>query len=147
MKAFVDNIIEYLNGKFNADTTLSKKPMGHYAYEQNLIPNATTPFFIVQLLDNSTQSETFEEEVTINAPIQINLYGVKMKVNDIIANAQEVAFILADKCKAFMEEFKYTESGIVSMRRTSCTPALPYEDGSKAYYTAMRFNIIINKEN
>lgn len=148
MKAFVDRIIEYLNDKFSEDTALSKKPLGHYAYEKDLIPTATTPFFVVQLLDNSTQSETFDEEVTINAPIQVNLYGVKMKVNDIIVDAQEVAFILADKCKAFMEEFKYTESGIVSMRRTSCTPALPYEDGSKAYYTAMRFNIIItNKEN
>ncbi len=147
MKSFIDKIIEYLNGKFNSDTTLSKKPIGHYAYEKDLLPNATTPFYTVQMLDNSTQSETFSEECTINAPIQINLYGVKMKVRDNLTEAQAVAYILAEMCKAFMEEYKHTQSGIVSMRCTSCTPALPYENGSKAYYSVIRYNIIINKEN
>lgn len=147
MKTFIDDIIKYLNDKFNADNTLSKKPIGHYAYEKDLVPS-TSPFFTVQLLDYSTSSEDFMSEVTIIAPIQINLYGVKMNIGKILCNAQTTSLVLAEKCKTFMEEFKYTESGIVSMRRTSCTPALPYEDGSKAYYTAMRFNIIItNKEN
>lgn len=147
MKAFIDNIIEYLNGKFSADTTLSKKPIGHYAYEKDLTPS-TVPFFTVQLLDYSTQDEDFVEETVISAPIQINLYGVKMNVGKILCNAQTTSLVLAEKCKTFMDEYKYTQGNVVSMRRQSCTPALPYDDGSKAYYTAMRFNITItNKEN
>lgn len=146
MKAFIDNIIKYLDDKFNADVALSKKPLGHYAYEKDLIPTAVTPFYTVQLLDNSTRTETFLEEATISTPIQINLYGVRMKVNKVDTDAQSVSYYLAEQCKTFMEEYKYTNSDVVSMRRTSCTPALPYEDGSKAYYSAMRYNIIVNKE-
>lgn len=147
MKTFVDSVIKYLDDKFSANTTLSKKPLGHYAYEKDLVPTAVTPFYTVQLMDNSTASETFLAEATANYPLQINLYGVRMKVDKKDTDAQSVAYILADMCKAYMDEFKYSQRNIVQMRRTSCTPAMPYEDGSKAYYSAMRFNIILNKEN
>ncbi len=141
MKAFLDRIIQYLDDKFNADTTLSEKPVGHYAYEHGLVPT-TTSYYVVQLLDNSTQGETFLEETIINVPIQIIMYGVKMDIDGQLQSAQESSIILGQKCIKFLEEFKYSQKDIISMRRTSCTPALPYEDGSKAYFTAIRYNII-----
>lgn len=146
MKAFLDRIIEYLDEKFNADETLLKKPVGHYAYEQGLAPS-TEPYYVVQLLDNATQGETFLEETTVNMPLQLNVYGVKSDIDEQSESAQESALILGQKCIQFLEEFKYSQSDIISMRRTSCTPALPYEDGSRAYFTAIRYDIIkVNKE-
>lgn len=144
MKQFLDRIIEYLDNKFNADTTLTQKPVGHYAYEYGLIPD-TEPYYVIQLLDDSTQSETFLEETTINMPIQLNVYGVNNETDENTQSAQENAIILGQKCIDFMEEFKYSQDDIISMRRTSCTPALPYEDGSKAYFTAIRYSIIKTK--
>ena len=146
MKIFLDRIIEFLDYQFDSDATIVEKPLGHYAYEQGLEPS-TKPYYVVQLLDNSTQDETFDEETTDNMPIQINVYGVKTEIDAQLLSAQESAIILGQKCIKYMKEFKYTQEDIISMRRTSCTPALPYEDGSKAYFTAIRYNIIkSNKE-
>lgn len=144
MQEFVDEIIKYLDGKFNADTNIINQPKGHYAYEKGLEP-ATTPFYTVQLMDDSTATEDFNSEVTYNSPIQINLYGVKMKIKGKMENAQSVSFYLAEQCKKFMEEYKYSSKRITTMRRTASTPALPYGDGSKAYYSVIRYNITLKE--
>lgn len=145
MQGFVDEIIEYLDGKFKADPNLVKEVKGHYAYEKGLEPTADTPFYIVQLLDDSTASEDFNREVTHNSPIQITLYGVKMKINNKLQQPQSVSFYLADQCRKFMEEYKYSSKKITSMRRTASTPALPYGDGTKAYYSVIRYNITLKE--
>lgn len=144
MKTFIDRIIEYLDSGFDKISALSKKPKGHYAYEQGLLPS-TTPYYVVQLLDNYTSKEDFQEEVEVTMPIQVNVYGVKMNIDGITTNAQQVAIILGDMCVKLLEEFKYTQNDITTMRRTSSTPALPFEDGSKAYYTAIRYKITKQK--
>lgn len=145
MQEFVDEIIKYLDSKFDADTNITSKPKGHYAYEKGLEPTATTPFYTVQLMDDSTASEDFNREVAYNSPIQFNLYGVKMKVKGKLENAQSVSFYLAEQCKKFMEEYKYSSKRITTMRRTASTPALPYGDGSKAYYSVIRYNITLKE--
>lgn len=147
MQEFIDEIIKYLDNMFKNDDNISNKPKGHYAYEKGLIPTATTPFYTVQLLDDSTYTDDFNNEVSYNSPIQINLYGVKMKLKNKITDAQRISFYLAEKCKEFMEEYKYSSDKVITMRRTASTPALPYEDGEKAYYSVIRYNIIIKKEN
>ena len=145
MQEFVDEIIEYLDSKFDADTNITKKPKGHYAYEKGLEPTATTPFYTVQLMDDSTATEDFNSEVLYNSPIQFNLYGVRMNIDSKSKNAQEVSFYLAGQCKKFMEEYKYSSKRITTMRRTASTPALPYGDGSKAYYSVIRYNITLKE--
>ena len=145
MQEFVDDIIKYLDSKFDADTNITNKPKGHYAYEKGLEPTATTPFYTVQLMDDSTASEDFNREVTYNSPLQFNLYGVKMKVKGKLENAQSVSFYLAEQCKKFMEEYKYSSKRITTMRRTASTPALPYGDGSMAYYFLFRYNITLKE--
>lgn len=147
MQSFVDSLIAFLDDKFATDVSISKKPKGHYAYEKGLEPNATTPFYTVQLIDSSLAREDFNREVSNNIAIQINLFGVKMTIGGVLKNAQNVSYYLADKCKAYMNDYKYLEdTKILSMRRTTSSPALPYEDGSKAYFSVLRYNIEI-KEN
>lgn len=145
MQEFVDEIIAFLDSKFNADTNITNKPKGHYAYEKGLEPTSTTPFYTVQLLDDSTATEDFNRETTYNSPIQINLYGVKMKLKGKLENPQIVSYYLAEQCKKFMEEYKYSSNRITTMRRTASTPALPYGDGSKAYYSVIRYNITLKE--
>lgn len=145
MQEFVDDIIKYLDSKFYDDANIINKPKGHYAYEKGLEPTADTPFYTVQLLDDSTSNEDFNREITYNSPIQINLYGVKMKLKGKLQNAQKISFYLAEQCKKFMEEYKYSSDKITMMRRTASTPALPYGDGSKAYYSVIRYNITIKE--
>jgi len=145
MEEFVDNLIAYLDAQFVADDTIATKPEGHYAYEKGLEPTATTPFYTVELLDYSTQSETFLEETTISTPFQINVYGVKMRVSSVLKNAQEVSFILTQKVAKFMENYKYNTDNVVYMRRTAFTSPIPYEDGSKAYYSVLRYDATIQE--
>lgn len=145
MQEFVDDIIKYLDSKFYDDANIINKPKGHYAYEKGLEPTADTPFYTVQLLDDSTSNEDFNREITYNSPIQINLYGVKMKLKGKLQNAQKISFYLAEQCKKFMEEYKYSSDKITMMRRTASTPALPYGDGSKAYYSVIRYNITLKE--
>lgn len=145
MREFVDEIIAFLDSKFNADTNITNKPIGHYAYEKGLEPTSTTPFYTVQLLDDSTATEDFNQEITYNSPIQFNLYGVKMKLKGKLESPQIISYYLAEQCKKFMEEYKYSSNRITTMRRTASTPALPYGDGSKAYYSVIRYNITLKE--
>ena len=147
MKAFIDEIIKYLDEKFNADFSLAKKPKGHYAYEFGLKPS-TEPYYEVQCLSESDTTEDFTRLVTTTADLQINLYGVKTKVNNNVVSAQQHAMILADKCENFMQEYKYESENITSMRKTVRSSTIPYEDGSKSYTTAIRYRIQLKyKEN
>lgn len=144
MKAFLDKIIEYLDKKFSEDTALVKKPRGHYAYEFGLVPSVN-PYYEVQNLSGSDGDEDFENLVTLTIGLQINVYGVKANVNNKIVSAQVHSMILADKCEEFMQEFKYADDTVVSMRRIVRSPAIPYEDGSKSYTTAIRYEIEIKQ--
>lgn len=143
MKAFLDEIIEYLDGKFAADTELAKPPKGHYAYEFGLTPS-TEPYYEVQNLGGSDTTEDFAQLMTVSVDLQINVYGVKTKVANKVVSAQVNAMVLADKCEAFMQELKYSKTGIVEMRRVTRSPAIPYEDGSKSYTAAIRYEIQLN---
>ena len=145
MQEFVDEIIKYLDSKFNADTNITKKPKGHYAYESGLVPTSTTTYYTIQLLDDSTATEDFNGETTYNSPIQITIYGIPMTIKGKQENAQSVSFYLAEQCKKFMEEYKYSSKRIITMRRMTSTPAIPYGNGIKAYYSVIRYNITLKE--
>lgn len=140
MKAFLDGIIKYLDKKFLEDASVIKKPKGHYAYEFGLVPSVE-PYYEVQNLSGGDGNDDFLELVTSTVDLQINIYGVKSKAT----TAQENSIILADKCEQFMQEFKYADNSVVSMRRITRSPAIPYEDGSKSYTTAIRYTIQLNQ--
>lgn len=140
---FLNDMILYLDNKFESESSLEVTPKGYLAYSYNIDPDGFTPYYVIQLLDNSTNSEDFSREVTTLSPIQITTYGVNMKIDGSLTSAQMVSLVLAEKVQEFMEQYKYTTNNITSMRRTTVTPALPYEDGSKAYYSVIRYNIIL----
>lgn len=142
MKKFIDDLISYLDGKFTADLSISKKPKGHYAYEYGLIPS-TEPYYTIQSLTNTDDSEDFNNLVSQTIDLQINLYGVKARISNVVTEALPFSMVIADLCEKFMQEFKYSTNKIVSMIMVTRSPTLPYNDGSKSYTTAIRYRIEI----
>lgn len=143
LKTRLDEIIKYLADGYKADSSLIKKPTGHYAYELGLTPS-TEPYFELQALSSSDNTEDFCEVATTTVNIQINVYGVKTKVNNSSVTAQEHAMILADKCETIMNNYKYSNDSITEMRKSMRSPTMPYYDGAKAYTTALRYQIVFN---
>lgn len=144
MIKFVDDIIAFLEDKFANDTDFSKEIKGYYAYKSGLKPNATTPYFVVQLLDNQSGKEEFDKETTAITPIQIIVYGVTMKVSNKLTDAQLVSGIMFDKVINYMNDYKYTTTKIGSMRRMgSGANMIDYDGSGKTYYSALRYSIEI----
>ncbi len=144
MIKFVDDIIAFLEDKFANDTDFSKEIKGYYAYKSGLKPNATTPYFVVQLLDNQSGKEEFDKETTAITPIQITVYGVTMKVSNKLTDAQLVSGIMFDKVINYMNDYKYTTTKIGSMRRMgSGANMIDYDGSGKTYYSALRYSIEI----
>lgn len=143
MKSFLDEIIKYLENGYKIDNSFAKKPLGHYAYEFNLKPS-TEPYFEIQALSSADNEDDFYEVSSSSVDIQINLYGVKTKINNEIATAQECAMLLADKCEKIMTVFKNSSDNVIRMNKTIRSPAIPFDDGSKAYTIAIRYSIILN---
>lgn len=147
MVKFVDKIIEYLNNKFKAETSLSKKPFGNYDTDNDIKPTTTDARFVIKIFDSNSASETFLADISSNIMLQISVYGIYAKYNGKFVSAQKYSMILGDLILKYMEEYKYSEKGIIQMRRTSYIPSLPYNDGDKLYYSVVRYNILIeNKE-
>lgn len=138
MKSFIDEIIEYLDGKFANDDELTKKPKGHYAYDYGFQPS-TEPYYEIQALNEEDTDEEFTRLVTATVDLQINVYGVKTRFNNKAVTAQEHTFILADKVDTYLQEYKYTSNRVTSMRKMTKTPPIPFDDGSKAYTSAIRY--------
>lgn len=144
MIKFVDDIIAFLEDKFASDTDFSKEIKGHYAYKSGLKPNATTPYFVVQLLDNQSGKEEFDKETTAITPIQITVYGVAMKVSNKLTGAQRVSGIMFDKIINYMNSYKYTTNKVGSMRRMgSGANMIDYDGSGKTYYSVLRYSIEI----
>lgn len=141
MKAFIDDIITFLNGKYASETILSKKPTGRREYGDT--PTSTTPFFTVQTLDYSSADEDFSNETIISAPIQINVYGVEMNINSIKQNAQVACEQLAELCIEYMEQYKNFNTQLRSMRRASVSPIMPYDFSKKTYFCALRYDVLL----
>ena len=139
---FSQKIITFLDKKFSEETSISKSPVGHLAYEYGLKPN-TEPFYVVQITDDYASDEVFNDELTRTISLQIHIYSVKMKINDVITSANRAAYKLADMCIGYLKELKYSDDDIKSMRKTGGTISLPYEDGSKSYMSILRYIIKI----
>lgn len=145
MIKFIDDIIEFLEDKFANDSDFAKEIKGHYAYAQGLQPDAITPYFIVQLLDNQSGDEVFDKEITAIMPIQITVYGVTMKVNDKLTGAQRVSGILSQKILEYMNDYKFNTNKVLSMRRMgSGANMIDYDGSGKSYFSVLRYSIEVN---
>lgn len=146
MEKFAKDLITYLDEKFQSDTCFSKSVTGDFAYANDLINfNGSSLKYVIEILDDRTETETFNSEATFSNPLQITVAGIKTKVNDVLTDSHEVAFILANKIKDFLEEYKYSgeNSNIIKMRRMVVSPPLKFNDAGTVYIASLRYDFIL----
>lgn len=148
--SFIDDLISYIDGKFLADENIeaTQKPRGKSAFNTNLIRSATKPFYVVRCLSDAPQDETFVKVATLELNIQIDIYALKGLYNKEEYLAEPMSMILQNVVSNYMLDLKYSgeNKNICLLREITASPALPFEDGSKAYQSSLRYNIVVMRD-
>lgn len=148
--AFVTDIISFLNAKFSADSKIpsTKKPTGNLAFNTSLVKNATKPFYVVQCISNAPRDETFNEIKTLDIYLQIDIYALKGSYNSVSYLAEPMSIILQNVVSNYMSDLKFgnINKNICLMREVASSPAMPFEDGSKAYQSSLRYQFSVMRD-
>ena len=143
----IDDIKAYLDGKIKADTDL-KGTIGikeEYPYGDRPTP----PEILLSVFDNTEleTATTFEGEVTSTVLLQVIPMANSMTIGNKKYNAQKSCSILSDKiCSWFDKQtIRAGVPKIINSRRIQWSSAVPYEFGTKAYYSIFRFTLTVNK--
>lgn len=147
MDDFLENIINYLQERVNADTffTANKKPLVCEAYGVNHNLTASQPEIQVQIIDFREQSNytTFCGKRASAIPLQFSAYaGQISKKND----AQHYSIKMAEKVIKYIDELVYGEQdkyGISTATHISSTIGLPMNDGGTIYASVVRYNFVV----
>lgn len=147
---FVDDIIRFIDAKFASDSrfTVTKKPTGNLAFSKSLIDGATKSSYVVQVLSNNVGDETFNDVVTLSVALQIDIFALKGAFDKTQYLAQPMSIVLQDVISNYMQDLKYNHSNenIRLMREITASPALPFEDGDRAYVSSLRYEFSIMKD-
>lgn len=147
MRAFLDDIISYIDNNLKKDTEISVRVKVKDAYDEN--NKSTPPMIVVQSLDDSDaqQYDTFDGESISYVPIQITVYCQQMVINGKTLSAQHSSAVFADKIKEMFETLKIIawNSNIKLMRRVGGTPSMPLQKGTTTYFSPIRFDFYVDK--
>lgn len=147
---FMNDLIAFLDEKFAKDNrfSASKKLVGALAFNKDSIKNATKSFYVLRVLTNRPKDETFTSITTLNVNIQIDIYALKGNLGGTQYLAEPMAVALQDVVSAYMQDLKFGDynQNICLMRETAASPALPFEDGVKAYQSSLRYQFTIMQD-
>lgn len=147
---FVDDIIQYIDAKFSSDSRISatKKPTGNLAFSKTLIENQNKSFYVVQVLSNNVGDETFNNVVSLTVSLQIDVFALKGSFDKVQYLAEPMSIVLQDVISNYMSDLKFGNSNenILLMREITASPALPFEDGDRAYTSSLRYEFSITKD-
>ena len=147
MDEFLENIINYLQERVDADTffSASKKPLVCEAHSVNHALTASQPEIQVQIIDAREQTNytTFCGKRANAIPLQFSAYAGQLnKKND----AQHYSIKMADKVIKYIDELVYGEQekyGISTATHISSTVGLPLNDGGTIYASVVRYNFVV----
>ena len=122
--------------------------MGHLAFEPNLVKNAQKSFFVVQILNNAPEHETFTKPVSINISLQIDIYALRGVFDGTQYPANRMSIVLQEAVSDYMNTLKFEQlnDNILIMREVTASPAMPFEDGAKAYSASIRYEFTISRD-
>ena len=148
MYAFLEWLKGYIDEQFQADSSITKEVTIESAYKQgNTVNTTNVPQVQIQLLDDSEveRYSSFQGEHISYVGVQINAYAGQMKIDNTTYSAQDASIILGEKIKSMItaNNLLSANNNIKRCTRTSMSPALQLIDGSKVYYTAVRFDVWI----
>jgi len=149
-KLFIDDIVAYIDEMFAKDTrlTASKKIKGKLAFSTDHIKDATKSFYVVHCMSKAPKDETFVAVKTLRVYVQIDIYALKGVFGGEQYLAEPMSIVLQDVISEYMHNLKFNGSNknIGLMREVTSSPALPFEDGTKAYQSSLRYEFTIQKD-
>lgn len=150
--SFVNDVIGYIDKRFEQDTRFAanRKPVGKLAFDKALIDKTLKTFYVVQVMPTNPRDETFNDVITLSVPLQIDIFAVKGTVGGNQYNAEQMSIVLQEIVSDYMKELKYNRTkindNICLMREITASPALPYEDGARAYQASLRYEFVIMQD-
>lgn len=145
MRAFIEDLISYINTNFENDKDISKKVSVDDAYDENIKP-LPPHIFVQEIEDNDAQQySSFDGEEISYVPVQITAFCQQMKIGETTCSAKQSSAIFADKIKE-MFDIKKTISwnnNIRLMRRVGGTPSLPVQKGTTTYFSPIRYDFFV----
>ena len=148
MKAFIDDIIEYISKAFANDKDITKKVYVGEAYDENA--KLKPPYIFVQAIDDSDaqQYDTFDGELLSYVPIQISAYCQQMAIGGTTYTAKQASAIFADKIKKMFDVITTTKwnNNVKLMRRVGGTPSMPTKGGETTYFSPIRYDFYVNHQ-
>lgn len=150
IRVFMQDIINYIDDKFTNDTRLAsaKKPMGSLAFQEDFVQKTTKHFYVVQCLSNAPKDETFVDISTISISLEISVFALKGNFDGNLCSAEVMSINLQDAISDYMAQLKFNNANenICLMREITSSPAIPYEDGKRAYFSTLRYEFSIAKD-
>jgi hypothetical protein len=143
MYDFLEYIKQYIADCFANDTDIASTYIIN-SYDVDLVGHTPTKTEVqVGIMDNAEveRYSTFGLGERISyIPLQINLIGFQMKLENVMTAPRVVSLKLGQKIKTMLNNLQVggTNKNILRVRIMGMSPALKYEGGEKAYYTAIR---------
>lgn len=150
--SFIKDLIDYIDERFASDNRFNsaKKPTGKLAFDKSLIDKSAKSFYVVQIMPTYPRDETFNNVVTLTIPVQIDIFAVKGIVKGVQYTAEDMSIVLQEIVSKYLLDLKYnreTENkNICLMREITASPALPFEDGARAYQASLRYEFVVMKD-
>jgi hypothetical protein len=150
MYNFLEDMKNYIKNGINADVDIPKS-YGievYDSYTKGHTPQKTEIQF--QIIDNSEveRYNTFDGANIFYIPLQITIFAFQMKLAGIMTSARETSIKIADKVNSLLDALKVVEANqrVKRVRIMTTTPAMPFNDGDKAYTTAIRCEFWVAKQ-
>lgn len=140
---FYDDIKQYLENKIISDNDTKDivKVKPQYNYGEKPKP----PEILLNFIDDyeNASATTFEGEKASTIFLQMIVMANSMAFSGTKYNAQKSCNLLSDKVKQWFDKTTICQSitDMLNIRRVQKTDAIPYETGTGAYYSILRYEI------
>ena len=142
-----DDLKSYLQDKIDNDDDISSEIKIGEQYQYGVEPNP--PEILLQIVDNTENynGTVFEGEKVSTVLLQVIIMTGLMKIANKKYNAQKSCNILSDKVHNWFNKIDMVNGieNIINCRRIQWSTPFPYETGTKAYYSILRFQLDITK--
>lgn len=150
LEIFVQDLINYIDDCFANDSRVpkTKAPQGQLAFTKNLIQETKKSFYVVNCLGNSPKNETLNATKTLQLNVQIDVFSLAGTFGGKQYLPEGMSIVLQNAISDYMEELKFGDynENIILMREVTSSPAMPYDNGDRAYFSSLRYQIEIMRD-
>lgn len=142
----VDEIIEYIQGKINADSDLPDiNVCDAYKYAHRV--NKTE--IQVSIVDHSefARFTTFEDGKVYISPLQFNIFATQMTIGNETLTAQKASYYLAQKVIDWLNTIELRDAipEVIGARNSKYTSGRPFDTGTVLYQAVVRTDLYLER--